>query len=485
MSNNTPLKDRTVKGVSWSAADAILGQGITFVVGIVLARILSPSEYGLIGICLIFTTVLNGIVDSGFSNALIRKNNVTQSDYNTMFITNMAISIVLYIILYFVAPLVAVFFNQPILTQLVRAMGLLLIINAFSIVQVTSLTKRLDFKSKTKASLISAISSGIIGISLAYLNFGVWALVFQQLSRQLIYTIVLWIINNWKPNFLFSKDSFQYMWGFGWKMMLSGLLANIWGQLSQVVVGKFYSSATLGQYTKSNEYASLFSSNITLIVQRVTFPVLSELQDNQERMVMAYRRVIKVTMFVTCCSMFFLGSVSEPLINFLIGSKWYEASTYLPLICLSMSMYPLHAINLNMLQVLGRSDIFLKIEIVKKIISILPLCLGIFVNIYAMLIANVFTGLLCFFLNSYYSGKRLNYSTWSQLKDVSSDYIIATCMAVPVFFVKYIGLSDWLILLIQFVLAAIILVVICELLHHEEYFEIKTIVKEFYNKRNG
>ena len=361
------LTNKTIKGTFWSAADAFLGQGVSFIVGLVLARLLSPAEYGLIGICLIFTTVLNGIVDSGFSRAIIRKKDSTKDDYNTMFITNMVVSVVLYVLLFLSAPFIAQFFGHKELISLVRVVGSILIINALSIIQVTVLTKRIDFKTKTKASIVAAITSRIIGIAMAYCGFGVWSLVAQQVSNKLFYTISLWILNKWLPNFRFNIESFHYMWGFGWKLMVSGLLDSIWNQLYQVVVGKFYSPTTLGQYTRSKEYASIFSSNITGIVQRVSYPVLAEIQDDQDRMVAAYRRVIKTTMFIYCICMFALGAVAEPLIYCLIGPKWHEAATYLPIICISMSLYPLHAINLNMLQVQGRSDIFLYLEIITKV----------------------------------------------------------------------------------------------------------------------
>lgn len=274
--SDTSLKEKTVKGVGWSAADAFLGQGVTFLVGIVLARILTPAEYGLIGIVTIFTTILTGIVDSGFSNALIRKQNVTGEDYNTMFFTNLITSIVLFFLLFFSAPIIAHFFNREELVSITRVMGSILIIQALSQVHNTILTKEIDFKTKTKASVYSAIISGIIGIIMAFTGFGVWALVGQLVSRQLLYTLLLWIYIHWFPSLLFSVQSFKYMWGFGWKLMLSGLLANIWNQLYQVVVGKFYSPATLGQYSRAKEYASIFSANLTTVVQRVTYPVLSD-----------------------------------------------------------------------------------------------------------------------------------------------------------------------------------------------------------------
>lgn len=470
------LKDKTVKGTIWSAADAFLGQGVTFIVGIVLARILVPAEYGLIGICTIFTTILTGIVDSGFSNALIRKQDTTNEDYNTMFITNLMISIVLYVLLFMSAPYISQFFERPELIKLIRAMGWILIIQALSLVQTTILTKKIDFKTKTKASFVAALLSGVVGIGMAYNGFGVWALVGQQLSKQLFYTICLWILNKWWPSLKFNSKSFTYMWGFGWKLMVSGLLSNIWNQLYQVVVGKFYSPATLGQYSRSKEYAGIFSSNLTAIIQRVSYPVLAEIQDDKDRMVAGYRRIIKTTMFVTTFILFFMGAVSEPLLYCLIGPQWHEASTYLPLICISMSLYPLHAINLNMLQVQGRSDIFLNLEIVKKLIAVGPLSLGIFVNIYWMLIGSIIVGVLSFFLNSYYTGKSLGYSSWMQVKDIIPSYSISLIIACAVFFIKYLPVSYWIILPIQLLTGGLLLLGICEKTALSEYNEVKGII---------
>lgn len=470
------LKTRTVKGVGWSAADAVLGQGVMFLVGLILARLLSPEEYGLIGICLIFTTVLNGIVESGFSNALIRKKEVTDEDYNTMFLTNLAFSIVLYAILFVTAPWVSDFFHRQELMALVRATGLVLFCNALSITQVTILTKKIDFKTKTKASLFSAVISGAIGIAMAFGGYGVWALVAQQLARQFFYTAGLWMLNRWYPKFSFSKDSFCYMWGFGWKLLVSGILNNVWNQLYQVVIGKFYTPATLGQYTRSQEYASIFSSNITSIVQRVSYPVLAEIQDDKARMVEGYRKVIKMTMFVTAVCMIFLGAVSEPLIYCLIGEKWHEAAVYFPLICLSMSLYPLHAINLNMLQVQGRSDIFLYLEIIKKVIALIPISIGIFVGIYWMLVTSIFIGIISYFLNSYYTGKSLGYSSWKQLRDVAPSYGIAFVIALAVYFLKFLPFGYWAILPLQIFVGVVVGVVSCEMCKLPEYVACKKMV---------
>lgn len=477
------LKDKTVKGTFWSAADTFLAQGVSFVVGIVLARLLSPEEYGLIGIVTIFITVMLGVVDSGFSNALIRKQNTTNEDYNTLFTFNLVVSIALFGLLFALAPLIAIFFERPQLVELVRVMSLILILQALSIVHNTILTKRIDFKTKTKASVISAVVSGVIGVAMAFAGFGVWSLVVQHLSRQLIYSICLWILNKWWPNPKVSIESLKYMWGFGWKLLVSGLLNNIWNEIYQVVVGKFYNPATLGQYTRSRQYAGLFSSNLTSIIQRVSYPVLAEIQNNQERLVSGYRRIIKTTMFITAILMLSMGAVAEPLIYCLIGPQWYQAATFLPLICISMSLYPLHSINLNMLQIQGRTDIFLYLEVIKKIIAIGPICLGIFVSIYWMLIGTIISGIISFFLNSYYTGKELGYSSWMQLKDVAPSYGTAFLVAFSVFFLKYLSLSYWIILPLQIIIGAVVLYTVCEMRHLPEYLEVKGIVKKFLNKR--
>ena len=476
------LKDRTISGVGWSFADSILGAGITFLVGIVLARLLSPDAYGLIGIITIFITVFDSIVDSGFSNALIRKIDVSDDDYNTMFLVNLLLSIVLFIVMFFSAKPIASFFNREELIPLIKVMSSIIVIYALSITQYTVLSKRLDFKTKTKSSVISSIVSGIVGIVMAILGFGVWSLVALQIIKRLLFTACLWFYVRWLPKIRFSIDSFRYMWGFGWKLLLSNLINNIWNELYQVVVGKCYSPATLGQYTKSREFARLLSANLTVVVQRVSFPALSELQNERDRMLLAYRKVIKLTMFVTCISMISMAAVAEPLLYCVIGDQWHEAATYLPYLCVTLSLYPLHAINLNMLQIENRSDIYLILEIVKKIISIIPIILGIFMGIFWMLIGTIIVGFICFFLNAYYSGKELNYSAWKQLKDVSESYFISLVIAFSVYFFKYLSISNYLILLIQILVGLLVFFILVKILKVEEYYEIKSVLIKYYSK---
>lgn len=476
------LKDKTVKGVGWSAIDNVAQYAVSFVVSIVLARLLSPDDYGLLGIIAIFTAICTAIIEGGLTNAIIRKKVPSQDDYNTLFFLNLMLSLFLYLVIFLCSPLIANFFGREELVALTRASSLSMVIGALAIVQQTRLTKRIDFKTQTKITIIASVVSGIVGIGMALLGFGVWALVAQTLSSQLLRTILLWVYNHWIPQLRFSVASFKELFGFGWKLMVSQLLNTLWQELYQVVVGRFYSPATLGQYTRAKGFSQLFSKNLTGVIQRVSFPVLSDIQDDKPRMINAYRRIIRTTMFVTAICMIMLGAISEPLLYCLIGPKWHEAATYLPLICLAASLYPLHAINLNMLQVQGRSDLFLGLEIIKKIIALGPLFIGAFVGIMPMLYSNLVVGIISFLLNSYYSGKLLNYSSWMQLKDVAPSYGIAFAIALSVFFLKYLPISYWLILPLQLIVGILVFFTLCKITKIDEYEETKMLVMPLIGK---
>ena len=482
------LKDKTVKGLGWSAVDNAARYGMQFAVGIVLARLLSPDDYGLLGLVGIVTVLCTALVNGGFTTALIRKKDATDDDYNTVFICNLAMSVLLYGVTFLCAPLIACFFEREELIPLVRVSSLGLIIGALGMVQQTRLTKRIDFKTQTKITIAATALSGIVGISMALAGFGVWALVAQQLTSQAVTTIMLYVYNSSaEANFSlftlhFSLKSFHDLFGFGWKMMVSVLLDAVWKELHQVVVGKFYSPATLGQYTRARHYAGLCSSNLTSVVERVTYPVLSSIQDDKERMTSAYRRIIRTSMFITTVALFSLGAVSEPLIYCMIGPKWHEASTYMPLICINYSLYPLHAINLNMLQVQGRSDLFLGLEVIKKIILLVPLFVGAFVGIMPMLLTNTVIGIIAYFLNSHYSGRLLGYSSWMQLCDIAPSYALATAVALPVWFLKYLPLSYWIVLPMQIAVGATVFFACCKLFKMNEYKEIIDILKRKESK---
>ena len=468
--------------MGWSALENVTRLGVTFVVSIVLARLLSPEEYGLIGILTIFIAIFNAIVDSGFTSALIRKQDATDTDYSTVFYTNLVLSVVLAAVLFFCAKPISIFFERPELVSLTQVMSSVVIINALSIVQRARTTKAIDFKTQTKITFISSIGSGVIGIVMAYMGYGVWALVGQQVSNQLLTTLFFWIYNKWMPKLVFSWASFKEMWAFGSKLLASGLIDTAWKEAYQVVIGKCYSPATLGLYTRAKQFADLCSSNLTSVVQRVSYPVLSSIQDDRLRLKGAYQRVIKTTMLPTFVLMLGMAACAEPMIYVLIGEQWLECVPMLQIICTYGMLYPLHALNLNMLQVQGRSDLFLKLEIIKKIVGIGPLLLGIFVNIYWMLAGTLVTSLISYYLNAYYSGPFLNYSIKEQVKDILPSFGVAVAMAVPVYAMSFIPLNPFILLPLQIVAGAIITIAICETTKLPEYIELKGIVIPIINK---
>jgi O-antigen/teichoic acid export membrane protein len=473
----TSIKEKTLNGLGWSFADNIFSTGITFIVGLVLARILSPAEFGILGMIAVFIAISNSIIDSGFSTALIRKNDATNTDYSTVFFFNLLIGFMLFGVLYLSAPAISRFFKEPILIPITRVMGLALIINSFSIIQRTLLIKRVDFKTQTKISVIASLTSGIVGIGMALSNLGVWSLVGQQLTRQLLNSVLLWAFNTWRPVGVFSIKSFKELFGFGAKLLISGLIDTIYTNVYYLVIGKFYKADQLGQYTRAEHFNSLFSSNLTGIIQRVSFPVLSEIQNNEDILKQAYRRMIRTTMFVSFTCMLGLAAVAKPLVVVLIGSKWLTAGSYLQIICLAGMLYPLHAMNLNILKVKGRSDLFLKLEIVKKIIGTIPILLGIFIGIKVMLWGSVFVSVIAYFFNSFFSGRLIAYPVKNQINDIAPSFIISIIMAVSVY---TLGLVITLPLLIQLILqifvGIFIIVTICETVRFEDYLYLKRIV---------
>jgi O-antigen/teichoic acid export membrane protein len=473
------LKDKTVKGTFWSALDAVFKYGVSFMVGIVLARLLTPDDYGLIGILTIFISLFNVIVDGGFTNAIIRKQNTTNEDYCTVFYTNLTVSILLAGVLFLCARPISVFFERPELVALTQAMSPVVLINALAIVQKARLTKRIDFKTQTKITVISATLSGFIGIGMALLGCGVWSLVGQQLSNYCINTLLLWYFNKWWPKFVFSWDSFKDLWSFGWKLVASGILGAITDELNHAVIGKYYSPASLGQYTRARQFGNLLSHNVTTIVSRVSFPVLSAIQDEKQHLKAGYKRVIKTTMLPTFVCMLMLAAISRPLILSLVGEQWEMATTILPIICFILMLHPLHALNLNAIQVCGRSDLTLKLKIIKSVLAFIPIIFGIyFDSIYWLLWGGVVVGFLCYYLNAYYSKELLNYPVSEQLKDVLPSFSVAVGIALPVYLIIFIPLAYYILLPIQILVGGTLALIINEKVKLPEYLELKRILRD-------
>lgn len=479
------LKEKAIKGVGWSFLDNISSSGITFLVGIILARLLSPSEFGVIGMITIFVAISNSIIDSGFSSALVRKKNIQPIDYNTVFIFNLVLSITLFILLFFLAIPISAFFSEPILVEVLRVISFVLIFNAFSIVQRTILVKELDFKTQTKVSFISSIVSGIVGVMMAIYGFGVWSLVGLQVSKQFISVTCLWVYNSWRPALEFSLESFKKLFGFGSKLLISGLIDVIYNNVYHVVIGKFYTVGQLGQYTRANQFTAFISGNLTSIVQKVSYPMLCELENdsNEVKIRETYKRIINLTMFVVFTLMLGFVAIAKPLILLLIGEKWLPSVVYLQILSFAAMLYPLNAINLNVLMVKGRSDLFLKLEIIKKIVGIIPIFIGIFYGIIPMLASGVVYSIVAFILNSGYAKKYINYGRWSQIKDIIPSFLVALCISLIIWSVTLLDFHFILILVLQVVLGLILTIFVHENLKLSSYLELKSLILSFKKKK--
>lgn len=417
MSEQT-LKQATTKGLFWSSVERFSNQGVQFVFSIILARLLSPSDYGIIAMVTIFFAVAQSFVDSGFSNALVRKTDRVEEDLSTCFYFNIGVGIIAYIVLFLIAPLVANFYNQPILSPIIRITGLEVMLNSLCVVQQALFTIKIDFKSQAKITLSATVISGIVGILLAYQGYGIWALVWQGVASSIVRMGLLWLMSKWRPRTGFSKSSFNYLFGYGSKLLASGLLDTIYNNIYPIVIGKFYNPAQLGNYSRALGWAQLPSANITSILQRVTFPVLSAIQDDTLRLQNSYRRLLKLSAFIVFPLMMGLAAIASPLIRVILTAKWDGCVLYLQILCFALMLYPIHAINLNLLQVKGRSDLFLRLEIIKKIIGVVILIITIPLGITAMCLGMVFSSIICLIVNTYYTSRFIDVGLLTQLKDL-------------------------------------------------------------------
>lgn len=481
------LRNRTISGLLWSFIDNFVVQGITFIVGIILARLLTPKEFGLIGMITVFIAVSTSFINSGFGTALIRKKDCTDEDFSTVFYFNMIAGILFYTVLFISATAISNFFNEPELKPLVQILGLVLIIDAFTIIQRTILTKHINFRLQAKISVIASIISGIIGLSMAYTGFGVWSLVAKQLSQQTTNSVLLWLWNKWRPMLKFSKKSFISLFSFGYKLLISGLLDTFYRNLYILIIGKFFSAQELGYFTRANQFQELPSTNINGIISRVTFPVLAEMQDDKIKLKEGYKKIIKSTMLITFFLMLGLAAIAEPMILSLIGDKWYSSVIYLQLLCFVGMMYPLHALNLNILNVHGRSDLFLKLEIVKKIMAVPVIIIGIFWGIKIMIAGMILNSFIAYYINSYWSGKFIDYPITEQLADILPSFLLALINGIIVFALSVIlPFGHFPTLFIQLIAGGVLTFLLCELLKPDAYLVIKEIVVSKYKSyRNG
>ena len=480
------LKQKTISGLIWSFIDSIANQGISFIVGIILARLLSPKEVGLIGMLTIVIAISQSFIDSGFRQALIRKQNCTPEDYSTVFYFNIVVGVFFYILLFACANSIGNFFHEPILKQLVRVLGLALIINSFTIIQSTLLTKRIDFKLQAKISVIASFVSGIISIYMAYTGWGVWSLVALTLLKYAINSLLLWCWNKWKPIFVFSRKSFKELFSFGSKLLVSGLIDTIYRNVYYVIIGKYFAAVELGYYTRAEQFQSLPSANLQSIIGRVSYPVLSTIQDDIPRLRETYKKIIRSTMLITFVLMLGMAAIAKPMILTLIGEKWEPCVIYLQMLCFAGMLYPLHALNLNMLNIQGRSDLFLRLEIIKKVLAIPVIVITVFFGIKAMISGMILLSLIAYYLNSYWSGRLIGYSFLEQIKDILPSFMIAAVMSIVVFiegmFIKMTPLS---MLIVQLTTGAVLTFSLCEGFRFKDYLYIKEIVNDKFLKRTN
>lgn len=418
------LKNKTVNGLKWSALERILSQGIQLLLMLILARLLGPKAFGLIGMLAIFIAIGQVFIDSGFSSALIRKTDRTNIDYSTAFYFNIIVAICFYTLLFFSAGYIANFYQQPELVLLTKVIGLTLIANSFSVVPRTILTVSMNFKAQAKASICSVILGGVVALFLAWKGYGVWALVAQTLFASVLSALFLNVITRWVPALCFSKKSFDYLFGFGGKLLLSGLLDTAYNNVYQLIIGKKFNAEHVGQFTQANQISSIPAMTMTNIIQRVTYPMFSHMQEDSHKMDEYYLLTMKVAALFIFPLMTGIAILAQPLLQVVLGSQWHEAAGLVTILALAYMLYPIHAINLNVLQVKGRSDLFLKLEIIKKIIGISIVAVTMNYSIYMMCFGLLIHSYLALILNTYYTGKLTGLTVWRQFKEISPIWLI-------------------------------------------------------------
>ena len=402
-----------------------------------MARLLTPYDYGIIGMLAIFIAVAQSLIDSGFSQALIRKQDRTDVDNNTVFYFNIVVSALLYLILYVSAPFVADFYDTPQLCSVMRVVCLGIVFNSFAVVQRALLTIRIDFKTQAKAALTAAAISGIVGIVMAWHGLGIWSLVVQQLLNLGVNTGLLWLLSKWRPRLVYSWLSFHELFAFGSKLLASGLLDTVYRNIYPIVIGKLFSASSLGHYTRAHQFSEFPSSNVTGIIQRVTYPVLCEIQNDDVRLANIYRKFLKLSAFVIFPLMAGLAAVAEPFVNIMLGSQWGFCGQLLQVICFSMMWYPVHSINLNLLQVKGRSDLFLRLEVIKKILGVAVLCVTAPFGLMVMCYGQIFSSLVSLVINTYYTGKLINVGFVRQMRDLLPTTILCLIMFTLILLVNH------------------------------------------------
>ena len=427
------LKKQALSGFLWSSLQLLGTQGLGLIVSLILARLLLPAEFGLIAMLGVFMGIGSTLIGGGLTQSLIRSENLDEEDYATVFYFNLAGSILIYLIVYFSAPFIAAFYKQELLTIVVRVYSITFIINAFSAVQIARLIKKLDFKSQMKVSVPSLIMGSSVGIVMAYQGYGVWSLVASAVIQATASTIQLWYWAKWRPIWVFNFEKFKYHFNYGSKMMLSGLLETVFLNAYVIIIGKFFAPAQVGYYSRADTMSMLPVGIINTIVTRVTFPLFSAIQNEEERLKSVYVKIMQMVIFLVAPVLVIMAAIAEPLFRFLFTEKWLPAVPYFQILCFTAIMYPIHGYNLQILIVKGRSDLFLKLEVLKKVMIAVIILISLKYGIYGLLYGGLILSIVGFFVNTHFSGKYLNYTAWQQTKDLLPMIIISMLVGSAVY----------------------------------------------------
>ena len=468
------VKQSTINGAKWGAVEKFSVQGARFLLGIIMARLLSPDDYGVISMITIFIVISETFVDSGFSLALVRQKSSSDKDFSTVFYFNVLLSMVCYGALFVVAPFVADFFHAPIIASVLRLQSLTIIINSLMAVHVAKLTIDLDFKAISLRSLLSSILSGIIGVCLAYLGFGVWALVGQTIAASVINLVFILLYCKWIPKLQFSKESFNRLFGFGRNMLLVNIINRIYMNLTSIVIGKFFNSKALGYYDRGVSLATFPVDNVNGILGKITLPILAKIQDDDERLIGVYRKYISMVSFLVFFGCCLLASQARPLVLLLFTEKWEQAIIYLQIFSFSIMFDHISTINLTLLQVKGRSDLFLKLELFKKTISITILFSAIPFGVIGICISKVIYTQIATLINTYYTGKFFRLGYLKQIKDFGPYFLCSIIACVPSYLISLVALSNFISLFIGSISAMVIYYVLMR--RTEAFIEFKSLI---------
>lgn len=435
------LRKQATSGIAWTFAQQFGNQIIGFVVSMILARILMPEEFGLIGMIAVFYSIGRGLMDSGLTESLIRSKDMDQEDFSTVFFFNLMASIGIYLLIFLAAPFIAEFYERTILTSIVRLYCVTFIIDAFTSVQRTRMTKKMDFKTQTIIAIPSTVLGGTIGITMAYLGYGVWSLVWSTIATSFFGSLQFWIYSKWTPSLVFNMVKFKEHFNFGYKLTLSSILNRVFSNLYLIIIGKLFSPAQVGFYTRAETMKQLPVTNISNTLNKVTYPLFASIQNDDVRLKRVYKQLMQMVVFLITPVLVILAVLAEPTFRFLFTEKWLPAVPYFQILCVTGILYPVHSYNLNILKVKGRSDLFLKLAVIKKALTVLGIIIGLQFGIYGLLYAQVILSIISFIINAFYTDKFISYSAWEQTKDILPILMISTVIGMLIWFVD-IKLGD-------------------------------------------